>query len=361
MRSQAGFFLFLSFFLLLSLPNQKTFAKNPPIARKDIAGSLKSIFCGSYHTPDQLWKHGIFEGQIEGFTVEDLHSQPIRDEELWSRAQSIATVRHAGGYAAGVCESNRGFIATMPAPMAAQVNNGSLIIPTAKLDSDCKNWSIDYSPFQSGRSRQIGLKDLLKKWHQLEAGVISVTCQPSFPRWLGPKVWYFIPVKKDELLTQPIPEIQGDLSFSNLSQSRSEDVQNLLLTWIQKIRHREGLPPFQTNSVTMAAAASLGASMTIDHDRSLMNQVKKKFEGPTISFVGENRIQGSNIKDMIWMLWHSPKHRDLLLDNPQNKEIPLIGIGVTSASSEFLVTMVVAHGQSLDIAKNPKSEAKKIR
>jgi hypothetical protein len=354
MQSQLVFFLFLPFFLIQWISSPDSYGKNFPLARKDISKILEPIFCGQSFSPEHLWKYDIFDGQIEAFTVEDLHTRPIDEQDLWDRAKSIATVRHAGGYVAGLCPSNRGFIATMPAPTPLLIKNGKLLLPLSKLNSECQSWTIDYTAFAGGRSTPMEQGELQKKWSSLRPGMISVSCQPPSPRWLGPKIWYFIPIKKEELLKNPTPEFDSSLSLSQRQNHGQDDLQNQLVTWIQKIRQKENLPPFQLDKATSAAASLLSTNLTIDHDRSLLNKIKQNFENPTMSFVGENRVQGSNLKHIVWMLWNSPKHRDLLLEHPKNQKTPLIGIEITTVSSEYLVTIVVAQRHAPDVAKNSK-------
>ena len=191
-------FLWIGAFPVLALQN--------PTARQDLEPALTKMLCDGRWDPQTLWQNEIFDGQIETLTIEDAFGRPLEMRELLNRAQSIASTRHRGGYTAGICQSGkRGFIAVMPAPQSPHQTDRSLLLPRQQLKSMCKEWSLDYHRFSGGISHPLKDTELLIQLAKLEPGVISVTCRPKFPRWLGAKTWYFIPVHPNFLLTQTVP------------------------------------------------------------------------------------------------------------------------------------------------------------
>jgi hypothetical protein len=353
-----AFALILELANLLGSQNGKAFAsyKRPqvitskisidePVERQDVDRSMTAIYCADKQPdPYDNWALGIFDAQLDGRFLESsrIPSDKLR-EAVEQKAKSIARLNFPGGYAFGVCPGGlKAWALSMPAatPLRLMEGSKSFMVPIHHLAKRCTSWTVDYVKAIGGPPRQLqpnskGLLDI----RGLERGGISLTCQPRYPTWAGPVLWYLMPVGG---LPDQIPPMGEELSTGHLGTS--------LASWIQKIRAKEGLRPLIFSEVVSKYADLLAVSGTLQHNKSQQAFVERLMKESRILAIGEDRVQGSSAKIMAWLLWNSPRHRRLLLD-PQ---ATLFGIGSTAAHEDTLA--VVMTGREL-----PSSVAQKER
>jgi hypothetical protein len=332
-----------------------------PAPRKDLVMALGQLFCKGDITPQKLWAEGIYEGQIEGQKIESPSFVNLNETELWGQAKSLADLRHGGGYAAGLCSQHMGWTAAMPGSSPLRLkNNQSIDLPKSDLKERCRSWTLYFSASEGGLSKVLATTDLGDSVAKVPgAGVMSLHCRPKFPRWAGEQVWSFYPTME----LKDYGDFPEKARIKDLSLTAG-DVQLELLKWIAAIRVREKLAPFVLSPVLSEAASELLVSDSIDHDLHHMEQIRKKLGRSQAQLEGENRVRGKTLEEIAWLLWNSPRHRDLLLTGSSAKasqadEVPVIGLATKKIGAESLISMVVGYEKKSPISQKSGRKSRK--
>ncbi len=332
-----------------------------PVPRKDIAITLGRLFCKGDITPQNLWAEGIFDGQVEGQQVTSPSFVDLREADLWGQAKSLADIRHGGGYAAGLCNQHMGWTAAMPASSPLRRgNNQSLGLPKSDLKERCRSWTLYFAASEGGLSKVLATADQGGDVAKIPgAGVASLHCKPKFPRWVGEQVWFFYPT----LGVKNYADFPEKTRIQDIQLTLGND-QPGLLTWIGAIRAREKLPPLVLSLALSEAASQLLVSDSIDHDVHHMELIRKKLGGSHGQLVGENRVRGQSLQEIAWLLWNSPRHRDLLLTGASATaskvdEVPVIGLATKKIGSETLISMIVGYEKKTVVSQKSGRKSKK--
>ncbi|MBP6218713.1 MAG: hypothetical protein KA436_09015 [Oligoflexales bacterium] len=288
----------------------------------------------------------IFDAQIEGFRVESEGEQELSLELLQKMAVQHKK-RSYNGLAMGFCPSAKGrkksaWVAYTPAPTPVVLAEHQIFLPK-EVPKYCRSIVAYTAQRDRGRAEKIDLEtrtaviDLPKSFE----GTLSYTCQSAEKNGLLPKLWYLIPIGEGPREIPPL--------WEQAMRRTRESSEETLFRWMELIRQREGLLPlpspstFQkeidlsSNQDRFPGLDSLLREMVfpvdfsesfflrkeptkevIDHDTQAIKKLKQYFESQKAQLLGEERSVGRDFKEMAWLLWNSPRHRNLLLHPKAN-------------------------------------------
>lgn len=316
-----------------------------PVERHDLRHSFAAAFCpGGLATPAQeLWRHGIYDAGIEGRQVKPIGRQSISLESMQKRALTLAKVRRYQGYAAAVCPDGRGLAIATPAPAAIVLGSSELKLPLAALSEQCRSFRVDFAASSSTKVAKLEPKGELVDVRHLGAGAVSLTCQPHKPDWSGPVLWALVKVGNDSADT--LPEV-GALGSGSSTKEQ-------LLSWINSVRRNAKLAPLETNSSLDEQAELLAISKSLRHNRKQLHKSKAQLDNAALRLIGENRVRGKKSSDLAWLLWTSPRHRELLLNTEANS----IGLATSPTADGVLAVLALAEHDKKALAKKPATPA----
>lgn len=278
-------FLFVVLICLPSYANSKNF-------RSDLTRSLGPLFCNNETLPSSsaLFEMGVYDSQIIGSVF--LNVDP-------SRLPDLSQPEGYSGYAWGICEGSRkawALYTRSPEPII--VTGSSLQLATA-MKALCRSVAVQAADAEKGASFALPHPNesiIRPSGH----GTLSATC---FPRQenQGAQTWFLVPFGRGTL------KLPGD---ELLVQEKLTSFQN----WLQFIRKREKLSPLTFPPSLYAILNILENAKRVDHDRTLMREAQQVARRRGLVLIGEDRAQGLTMQELAWLLWFSPRHRDLLLD-----------------------------------------------
>jgi len=291
-----------------------------------------------------MWDAGVYDAGVQFFTTESRLDDAIAGNI--AREKSGTWVR-AFGF--GACPDGksgaRSWIAFFPSAVAANVKNENLILPETK---DCTDLMVRFVG-PSGPSQTIDRVSDGRWKLPRQNGIVTATCShdgaaEKKPSRMGPELWFSIPTRKGPASTVPDSEFLKD---TNPPQA----FKRTLATWISKVRERENLGPLRQISLT--DAPDLSKSATPLHDRNLMAQldaIARKIE--QLALTGEDRVLARSAQDAAWMLWNSPRHRDLLLSaNSNSILIQTTTDAATGMTTASLLLFSPISGKSQDLRR----------
>ncbi|MCX6109116.1 MAG: hypothetical protein NTZ90_05860 [Proteobacteria bacterium] len=320
-----------------------------PLWRRDLSTAFGKAVCAGEigDKPLAAWAAQAYDAQIEAHLVASRHGQPVATEDLAKRARGLASLRSLAGYSYGLCEGGqRGWIAVVPAPTALKLGQDQWTLPQADLERLCSSYRVDFASRHVDAVR--GLKQLVTfgstvSTKDLGDGTVSLTCQPRAPRWQGPVLWYLAPVGKGPETTPP--DSDGVATATSTT---------ALVPWLQRLRASQGLPPMAASEALNEAAANLAADGSLVHNRQLLQQATAAVKTKNIELLGEDRVRAHDIASMAWLLWNSPRHRQLLL----NKDANIVGIASRAIDDDQLAVLVIGKGQAVNTSlRTPTNKA----
>jgi len=321
----------INFFVILMFTTYSTTATSGTVAaehRADIKDKLQNIMCADHPQLEakSTIAQGIYDAQIDIRLIESIAGTQLTEKMLVKKSKALAAMKRYLGYTQGKCSDRKGWVAALPAPSPLIQTSDGFEVKTDPLKKFCKTYRFDFAASKAGVSTRLPSS---RKIHtrKLGDGIVEVTCQPSFPRWQGPIVWYLAPTSISALGEKPkILDIADDRAGA-LSQ------------WISSIRSKEGLPPIISNDGLKNAAELLTIDSSVTHNRANTDSVRKKINSSeNLRVLGEIRARGQTTEDIAWMLWHSPRHRDLML----NKEATTYGLVIREVGTELLAVFLGA-------------------
>ncbi len=304
----------LPFFFLSSL----AFAQHntaPNVSnRSDLVTFMTKLVCDDQETLDtrKAWEAGIYDAQVAVQSLRPKAGQSIKQDDIKKAVDVLASRNNHYGLSQGQCPNQSYWVITSPAPKPlAAPKDETITIAAEDYRNYCDNIRVDFAAAEKGQPRTIltqksvssTIEDLQVNTKLLPSGVISITCQPRFPAWQGPVLWYLVPVKEGAVAEIPESEaLEHESSIIALQQ------------WVNAVRKKEGLPPLADNHPRMQwLSEQLLKNSTIRHNRKLLEQAKQALKKNNARLVGENRVKAQTIQQMVWLLWHSPRHRSLIL------------------------------------------------
>jgi uncharacterized protein YkwD len=293
-----------------------------PAHRKDLDDSLKKLICTRAPlSPQSILSFGLSDAQIEGQLLVPRPGQIVPVEDAASRARTMARVLRYKGYTFGSCPDGSAFGVAMPAP----VPMGDAMVPIASLNEHCRSWRADYAKATGGQPQQLKLQSG-KLQVPKAAGIVALTCQPSKPRWQGPVLWHMFPTAQ---LSKKTP---GRKAFQ-IRRSTEESLKH----WVNLIRAQESVKPLKFDRHLDKQADALAIGHSLNHNRLLLESSARRLAEFDLKLVGENRVKGANVDEIIWLLWHSPRHRSLLL----NEEATHMGIKVAQVGKKIFAVLTM--------------------
>ena len=316
------------------------------VRRDDLPREFGTLVCeGNMGTLPQIaWNLGVYDAQLEGQFLSRIGLKKLDPTRVAQRAQTLAVMQRAGGYAYGLCDhGRRGWIMALPAP-APILSPGAntLQLPIAALADRCQSFRIDFAGNQEFFPRQLKANNGRLNIDGLGDGVISLTCQPRTPHWQGPVLWFLYPVGKRSQGAVPA----GDVLTAT-------DGLNSLNGWINKIREMAHLAPLASNDALNDAADKLAVDRSLTHNRTLLKGAAKLLGEQDINMLSEDRIKGPNIQTIAWLLWHSPRHRESLL----RRDATLLGSSSAGEGHDQIVVLITGFNASIDTAKKKPAQS----
>lgn len=312
-----------------------------PKERSDLRAHFSAIICNNGQLPNvsSLWGAGIFDAQIDGEILTAKENRYISIDMIKKAAFVLAKRRGHWGVVFGLCPDSRGWVVTLPAPTPMIEKDGeNLILDHQIAQKYCDKIAISFAAREHEHSRTIRLTKNLVQEPSLKInlsflldGTISISCTPKYPSWSGPLVWNLVPIHNG-----PDPRPPGYELF--LSNKISETQQ--LLTWVNHIRQLEQLSSLSVSDYKVEEASRLliDKNETIRHDRRQIDHVSHFLKSYHRTFIGENRVKGTTVEQLAWLLWTSPEHRKLLL-HPQ---AVYLSISTRKIKNEILALLVFA-------------------
>jgi hypothetical protein len=309
-----------------------------PVERKDVVDGFGAVFCASEAAPSalplSLWEKGITDAQIEGRALVRRLGREASVQMAERKARTLARMRRYLGYAHGTCTDGRAWAIGLPAPEPLVRQGDELLLPQAALREACESWRVDFARNAGGDAEQLHAAAGKVSLKGLDDGVVSLTCQPHAPGWRGPVEWHMSPVGKAPGTLPPKPEAL------TVGKSAEEG----LIAWVNRIRTAAKLPPLAPRDELTREADMLAIDPSLTHNRKLLRKATEALASQKLRLIGEDRVKGRDTSEMAWLLWHSPRHRALLLD----KKATGIGIALRKAGDgELAVLVVAAHDATL--------------
>ena len=313
--------------------------------RADVKEQLQSLMCAE--SPQLDAKNtialGIYDAQIDVRLIESIAGTALSEKMLKKKSKALAAMKRYLGYTQGICPDQRkGWVAAFPAPGPLLRNANGFEIKSDAIKTSCKTHRFDFAATKGGVSTRLADSKKIQT-AKLGEGIIEVTCQPSFPRWQGPVVWYLAPTSDKALADKP-------------KLVNADDRAAALSLWIAGIRSKEGLRPIISNDSLKRAAELLTIDSSVTHNRANTDSIRSKINATdNLRVLGEIRVRGQTAEDLAWMLWHSPRHRDLLLQ----AEATSYGLAIKEVGTELLAVFLGAEEVRAVTASGPKKAVTK--
>jgi len=310
--------------------------------RNKLAHALKPALCKKERTEDLhhiAWEQGIYDAGIEISLIKRrdkgaLSTGKLRSFAIWQMKQNY---HHGFGFAK--CSDERAFIVSVPStkPFQFTKDGKSLVLP--KTSHSCRKVHAKYVAIKGGSSKPLKLsKGRSISIANLEPGMLSISCQPKAPKWLGPILWFLVPIQLKQFPELPHAKLLAS----------GQDAQQQLQTWVNHARRHAGLVPLNfTKQALKDAASELALSKKLFHDRGVMKQVKTSLADEEFSPLGEDRARAATLSRIAWSLWHSPSHRDLLL----NKNADLAGMSLSKSEGAYFMVLMTAQSDKVTVSK----------
>lgn len=315
-----------------------------PVERKDVAHGFGAVFCASEAAPSALphalWEQGITDAQIEGRALVRRLGGEAGARVAERKARSLARMRRYLGYAHGTCPDGRAWAIALPAPAPLVRQGDELVLPQAALREACESWRVDFARNAGGGAERLHAAAGKVSLKGLGDGIVSVTCQAHAPGWRGPVEWHMSPVGKAPAALPPEAEA--------LEVGKSAD--ESLIAWVNRIRAAGKLPPLAPRDELTREADMLAIDPSLTHNRKLLRKATEALASQKLRLIGEDRVKGRDTSEMAWLLWHSPRHRALLLD----RKATGIGIALRKAQGGDLAVLIVADHDATLVGRNEK-------
>jgi hypothetical protein len=312
-----------------------------PQFRTDLVATLGNVFCSpeSGTLTQKAWAQGVYDAQIEGRTLESFTEQKIDEQILQQKAKDLAKQNYHLGFSFGHCPGGMAWMASMPSPEPATIDSlNRLIWPQKTMDQACKNTSADSALAKGSMTQTHKTSEHLNLPE--EDGVMTISCWPKTPDWMGPMVWFMAPTGKGPGTFVPQAE---------LFRSENQDSEKLL-AWIQQVRKI-----FKAKEVALGnesldrASQLLSVGKTVHHNRTLLKSVNSWLKEDGLQLIGEDRAKAMSARQLAWLLWHSPRHRTLLLDPTASH----MSVNLVQDKGESLAVILMAKQITVKVGAKP--------
>ncbi len=280
--------------------------------RRDISKALSTFLCEQ--SPDPLpvgqWKLGVYDSQLLGKYLKHPRGKLLQSQ-LKIEAENLSTSHKHGGYAFEKCSKSLGWVLSTPSPVSVSVKKNQILLNMRALDRACKKISFHFAGALGGKSLKLMNPNPFSNKISLDTtrlpqGTLSVVCRPKLGKNTGKRELYLIPIKGGPGFILP--------HTKRVPAKFDQRYQRKFLSWVNVLRADHKLAPLKLLPQLNSEAKYLSASGLIDHNLSHLGKSRSRLRYKGLTFLGENRAQGHSPFQMAWLLFHSPTHRDLLID-----------------------------------------------
>lgn len=315
-------------------------------SRADLKTKIGPYLCKHHSppsTPIEIWNLGIFDAQISG----SLGGEESKHESSRRAMQN--------GFVSGRCHDKLFWTVSSAAPVPlTQLQKDVFIASKKHLLKYCRSYRLDFvsdrlsvpTPIAKSFLGDDSNGNLKVNLSTFERGTASLTCLPRSKN-TGPKLWYLFPIKGGPDFLVP---------HEGLFVGSNRLVQQLT-GWLAKIRLDLRLSALEFNNPKInALSQELRLRHSPNHDRFELRKLKESFLAEGYRFLGENRVIGKSLKEVAWLLYHSPRHRSLLL----NRDAKVVGIKHTTTGNRIELVLVFGGELSkVSVRQNPSNSIKR--
>ena len=328
------------------LPFRLIAAENPKM--RVLPPEITEAFCRGQFDLKTLWAAKIFDVQVEGRRLKNqIGGREISEKLLKERSKSLALDLNFHGFSFGACPPNAqggGWIAVFPSATPIEINGNAIRVSEK---TGCKS-HLTGARVAELRGPSTVLPDLnrLKNDSVFElpkdqTGFFTLEC----PSQDGiAQEFYF----------GPIGAPSSKVPYGSTLEAVGGSEINKVIEWINLIRLEHGLQalnrssalvnnsleakttlknPKNSEELLMQAARDLTSSGRVQHSGKMLTYWKNKLAEDHIQLVGENRSRGATLSEAAFLLWASPRHRDLLL----SERVNVLGIDVVTSRDGVLL------------------------
>lgn len=205
-------------------------------------------------------------------------------------------------YSYGIC-GNTGWGISFPAPTPIHTIEKTINLSDQNFEAFCKKVLLQKVNLDFGKSETLHLEKSITLPSNF-TGIVSLTCFPHHPKWLGPVLWYSIKFADQNF---------NDTKMFTLETNEKNEIQ--LLNWINKRRSENKLSTIEfLNNTEINILNQYSSDHSILHNKIKIQKLKNEFKNLNYQFLGENKALAPSISGLARLMWYSPSHRDLLLN-----------------------------------------------
>lgn len=349
--------LLLSFF-----PFRLAAAENPKL--RVLPPEIAEAFCRGQFDLKALWAAKMFDVQVEGRRLQSQgHQTEISEIVLERRSRALAQELNFHGFSFGTCAPSAqggGWVAAFPSATPLEIS-GTAVRVSERTGCE-SHLTCAWVSENRGTSKRLpdlnGLDgDSIFELPKDQTGFFTLEC----PSKNGiAQEFYFGPIGVP-LSKFPYGEKLETAAGSDIGR---------VLDWINVIRLEHGLHAvsldtaqernipadilnlrrtISSHGVLTDGARDLARSGRVQHSAKMLTFWKNKLAANHIQLIGENRSRGSTLSEAGFLLWASPRHRDLLLNERAN----ILGIDIVKSRDG--VFLGVLAGLAVDPKTNENS------
>jgi hypothetical protein len=219
--------------------------------------------------------HSVWQNQF--FYSQAVYTEIKQKERVQSVLKEQLKLNHHRGFNIGHCsERSHWYILSYPSAISMEPKEE---FNESDIKKHCRAYRIDFIGDHDAKSRSYHSDD-----REID-GVRALTCYPKDRD--EPEEWILEPT---------------GTKLKSLPYSTSTSMKD----FIASVRNRYKLNPIKFTPFTTHAGLS--------HSRHELRKVRSLLEGKGLHLIGENRVKTQSLKEAFFLLWYSPRHRDLLLD-----------------------------------------------
>lgn len=312
-----------------------------PMTERQLPLSLSAILCARQATAEDLFKNGVFDAQVQALRLTPKTSSRITQRQIVDRAKKLVSETNQSAYAYGLCGDGSAWAMAFAVSDPVTVENNQLKIPVA-FERSCVPGTLKalFSPELRGRSLGLAISKNNLALLPDQKGYAAVSCVMTRDRNGGQREVALVPVAGASIDVADI----GKKSFAKIDEN--------LTAWINEKRRIENLPALVEQKDLHEAAKSLMGSKLISHDLATLSSTRKALNNRGIEPIGEDRVRGRDLNEIVGLVWISPAHRDLIL----NPSAELVGVGVQKDEAGIFAVILAGRKTAGAVAKslNPK-------
>lgn len=313
-----------------------------PRYRVELQRKLQPLVCsGREPSPRQIMAAGVSDASLRVARLDAAQSQRLTPDRMLKAGRRLARKHNHLGFVTGRCRDGSRWAVTTPAPAGIRRpgRNGLLTIDPTVLRRHCAKYRLDFAPSPGGTPRRLWSQTDDRRRNPLTdssamrvntaflgTGTVGLTCTPKVTGKdrAGPILWNLLAIGRGP---GPLPGV------SLLEEGQS------LERWVNYLRQATGLKPLNfTHPLPGKLAGKLAATGKVAHHQGDLQKVRRSLRDKSGRFIGENRVKGRSPADMAWLLWHSPRHRALLLSDKATH----LGLHQRRLSDQRLAVLVFA-------------------